>query len=229
MSAPERNPDTRPLPPGFITQFDTNYHAWFYVNTNTNPPTTQWTHPANDQKPASYAPPQGPPPSGGPGFPQIPGGSPYPQSNSPYPPQNNSPYPLRTTPLILERARRTPTRRVTAPMEALQKIVDGGAAPIHLVNGIKVVHPGVKVEVGVKTITMAEPLPLNNQVKDLALVVCLESCWAVVNTAAQVVVVMVVDMAVDMAEQPVMEAAMEVTRSSNLLRNKAVAWEPAVC
>ncbi|CUA70406.1 TOX high mobility group box family member 4 [Bos taurus] [Rhizoctonia solani] len=98
MSAPDHNPDTRPLPPGFVTQYDKNYNAWFYVNTNANPPTPQWTHPADDQKP-SYAPPSGPPPgpSGGPGFPQA-AGSPYPQSNSPYPPQSNSPYPPQNNP-----------------------------------------------------------------------------------------------------------------------------------
>ncbi|CAE7219158.1 unnamed protein product [Rhizoctonia solani] len=93
-----QNPDTRPLPPGFITQFDNNYNAWFYVNTNANPPTPQWTHPADDQKPPpppAFSPPPGPPPpSGGPAFP---GGPSYPQSGSPYPP-NNSPYPASNSP-----------------------------------------------------------------------------------------------------------------------------------
>ncbi|WOO82634.1 uncharacterized protein LOC62_04G006116 [Vanrija pseudolonga] len=47
MSAPGAQatvPET-PLPAGWIKQFDENYKAWFYVNTNTNPPTTQWEAP----------------------------------------------------------------------------------------------------------------------------------------------------------------------------------------
>ncbi|KAG8726961.1 hypothetical protein FRC12_022908, partial [Ceratobasidium sp. 428] len=139
MSSTQRNPDQRALPPGWVQQFESkrhssalstrlltvylefySYNAWFYVNTNANPPKTQWTHPADDKPPApappSFAPPSGPPPpqggqspypqggsspypmgggGGGPGFPQpSPGGnSPYPQGgNSPYP-QGNNPYP----------------------------------------------------------------------------------------------------------------------------------------
>ncbi|KAG8834188.1 hypothetical protein FRC20_007518, partial [Serendipita sp. 405] len=39
------NPDKRPLPPGWITQFDKNYNAWYYVKTDENPPVTIWEHP----------------------------------------------------------------------------------------------------------------------------------------------------------------------------------------
>ncbi|KAF7301170.1 WW domain-containing protein [Mycena indigotica] len=42
---PRTNPDARPLPSGWITQFDPNYNAWFYVNTLASPPITTWTHP----------------------------------------------------------------------------------------------------------------------------------------------------------------------------------------
>ncbi|KAI9063494.1 hypothetical protein FKP32DRAFT_722968 [Trametes sanguinea] len=35
---PPPNPDRRPLPPGWIEQWDSNYKAWFYVNTAENPP-----------------------------------------------------------------------------------------------------------------------------------------------------------------------------------------------
>ncbi|KDN50707.1 hypothetical protein RSAG8_01205, partial [Rhizoctonia solani AG-8 WAC10335] len=41
------NPDSRPLPPGFVTQFDTSYNTWFYINTQANPPRSQWLHPAD--------------------------------------------------------------------------------------------------------------------------------------------------------------------------------------
>ncbi|PFH50570.1 hypothetical protein AMATHDRAFT_60851 [Amanita thiersii Skay4041] len=63
-----KNPDTRPLPPGWITQFDTNYKAWFYVNTVAQPPVTTWVHPLGPPPapgaPAQtqYAAPSGPPP-----------------------------------------------------------------------------------------------------------------------------------------------------------------------
>ncbi|KAF7313361.1 WW domain-containing protein [Mycena chlorophos] len=91
---PPRNPDARPLPQGWITEFDPNYNAWFYVNTLTQPPVTTWTHPLG--APPSPGPPQGgyaPPPGGpenrGPGgyYPQQQG---YPGQyggGSPYPPQ----------------------------------------------------------------------------------------------------------------------------------------------
>ncbi|CAE6413426.1 unnamed protein product [Rhizoctonia solani] len=41
------NPDNRPLPPGFVTQFDPIYNTWFYINTQANPPRSQWLHPAD--------------------------------------------------------------------------------------------------------------------------------------------------------------------------------------
>ncbi|ESK93136.1 hypothetical protein Moror_8859 [Moniliophthora roreri MCA 2997] len=77
------NPDKRPLPPGWITQFDNNYRTWFYVNTNAQPPVTTWEHPANSAPPPpnQYAPPSGPPPPQGP--------SPM---QSPPPPDNRGPY-----------------------------------------------------------------------------------------------------------------------------------------
>ncbi|KAG9020414.1 hypothetical protein FS842_007342, partial [Serendipita sp. 407] len=40
------NPDKRPLPTGWIMQFDKTHDAWFYVNTVAHPPTTTWEHPA---------------------------------------------------------------------------------------------------------------------------------------------------------------------------------------
>lgn len=52
------NPDGRPLPPGFVTQFDPNYNAWFYINTNAGPPRSQWLHPADHHD-------QNNPPNGG--------------------------------------------------------------------------------------------------------------------------------------------------------------------
>ncbi|KAI0761750.1 hypothetical protein BC629DRAFT_1597274 [Irpex lacteus] len=77
MSQPQ-NPDARPLPPGWIQQYDRNYNTWFYVNTTTNPPQSSWTHPAGPAPPppANFAPPAGPPPPN----------SPYGQQ--PYPPQS---------------------------------------------------------------------------------------------------------------------------------------------
>ncbi|KAJ7638369.1 hypothetical protein FB45DRAFT_902627 [Roridomyces roridus] len=90
------NPDTRPLPPGWITEFDRNYNAWFYVNTTAQPPVTTWVHPG--AAPPPFSPPAGPPPGNqspyppqGSPYPQQ--GSPYPQQGSPYPPQQGSPYP----------------------------------------------------------------------------------------------------------------------------------------
>ncbi|KAF8898164.1 hypothetical protein CPB84DRAFT_1168473 [Gymnopilus junonius] len=71
MSAPppyEHNPDTRALPDGWITQFDNNYKAWFYVNTRASPPVTTWTHPLGPPPPPpqqQYAPPPNAPPNQG--------------------------------------------------------------------------------------------------------------------------------------------------------------------
>ncbi|KAG8726840.1 hypothetical protein FRC12_023042 [Ceratobasidium sp. 428] len=52
------NPDGRQLPPGFVTQFDTAYNTWFYINTNAQPPRSQWLHPADHHD-------QNNPPNGG--------------------------------------------------------------------------------------------------------------------------------------------------------------------
>ncbi|XAO25532.1 hypothetical protein I312_104360 [Cryptococcus bacillisporus CA1280] len=56
------NPDSRPLPDGWVQQFNNEHQAWFYVNTKApGGPASQWTHPADDQP--TYAPPPGNPPS----------------------------------------------------------------------------------------------------------------------------------------------------------------------
>ncbi|CCA66974.1 hypothetical protein PIIN_00811 [Serendipita indica DSM 11827] len=49
--AGSENPDKRPLPPGWITQFDKNYNTWYYVNTAEHPPRTVWEHPAGPAPP----------------------------------------------------------------------------------------------------------------------------------------------------------------------------------
>lgn len=54
-----QNPDTRPLPQGWVAQHDSARNAWFYVNTTVHPPTTQWEHPAGQ-----YSAPGAPPPAG---------------------------------------------------------------------------------------------------------------------------------------------------------------------
>ncbi|KAI0773694.1 hypothetical protein C8Q74DRAFT_1368266 [Fomes fomentarius] len=60
------NPDKRPLPPGWVEQYDQNYRAWFYVNTAESPPRSSWVHPLGPPPPApppsGYGPPPGPPP-----------------------------------------------------------------------------------------------------------------------------------------------------------------------
>ncbi|CAG7846691.1 SubName: Full=Uncharacterized protein {ECO:0000313/EMBL:CCA71492.1} [Serendipita indica DSM 11827] len=107
---PKSNPDTRPLPDGWITQWDPNYKAWFYVNTRESPPRSVWVHPAGppgSPQPQQYSAPSGAPPSNGPqekggsandyyqgsSSPYPQGSSPYPQGPSPYPQQGQSPYP----------------------------------------------------------------------------------------------------------------------------------------
>ncbi|KAJ3574886.1 hypothetical protein NP233_g1453 [Leucocoprinus birnbaumii] len=97
-SPPTRNPDSRPLPEGWVTQFDDNYKAWFYVDTRVDPVKITWEHPLGP--PGAGGPPPPPaydarPPSGpGPvGFPEANRStSPYPPqgSTSPYPPQGSS-------------------------------------------------------------------------------------------------------------------------------------------
>ncbi|KAK7696537.1 hypothetical protein QCA50_001195 [Cerrena zonata] len=83
------NPDRRPLPPGWIEQYDKNYKAWFYVNTNENPPKSIWVHPSGPPPPAGppqgFAPPPGPPPPGGGGYPPQGWGGPGWQGGSPPP------------------------------------------------------------------------------------------------------------------------------------------------
>ncbi|KAF8211664.1 hypothetical protein K438DRAFT_1807687 [Mycena galopus ATCC 62051] len=86
------NPDTRQLPPGWITQFDGNYNAWFYVNTQVQPPVTTWVHPLGaTPSPGAYGAPQG---SEKDYFPTPqPTGSPYPAAAAnPYPPQQGGGY-----------------------------------------------------------------------------------------------------------------------------------------
>ncbi|KAF8156150.1 hypothetical protein BJ912DRAFT_1151972 [Pholiota molesta] len=60
----QSNPDTRPLPEGWIAQYDQNYKTWFYVNTRATPPVTSWTHPMGPPPPQpQYAPPPTAPPA----------------------------------------------------------------------------------------------------------------------------------------------------------------------
>lgn len=42
------NTDQRPMPWGFVQRFDGQYQRWYYVNTQTNPPTPSWIHPADE-------------------------------------------------------------------------------------------------------------------------------------------------------------------------------------
>ncbi|KAF5390470.1 hypothetical protein D9757_005317 [Collybiopsis confluens] len=78
---PNENPDRRQLPPGWVSQYDSSYRAWFYVNTGTNPPVTTWAHPLG-------APPSPPPPLPNYG---APSGPPPPGPGSPGYGYNNSP------------------------------------------------------------------------------------------------------------------------------------------
>ncbi|KAH9987887.1 hypothetical protein BJV77DRAFT_1070349 [Russula vinacea] len=65
MSAPPHtgNPDRRPLPDGWITRYDDNYRAWYYVDTRAQPPRSSWDHPStqglppSSSQPGGYAPP----------------------------------------------------------------------------------------------------------------------------------------------------------------------------
>jgi len=67
---PNANPDGRPLPPGWITEYDNNYRAWFYVNTTVNPPVTTWVHPLVEAPSSNsyYGAPSGPPPDSAYGY-----------------------------------------------------------------------------------------------------------------------------------------------------------------
>merc|ERR1712096_412765 len=44
-----KNEDTRPLPDGWVKQFDNNYKQHFYVDTRANPPRSTWIHPIDEQ------------------------------------------------------------------------------------------------------------------------------------------------------------------------------------
>ncbi|KAG1753273.1 hypothetical protein EDB19DRAFT_1668361 [Suillus lakei] len=59
MSSPPPNPDLRPLPRGWLAQYNWEYKAWFYVNEMEQPPRSSWEHPLG---PPQYTPPPGPPP-----------------------------------------------------------------------------------------------------------------------------------------------------------------------
>lgn len=64
MSPPyDANPDRRPLPDGWIAQYDPNYKAWYYVNTLAKPPIPTWIHPLGPATPSlpEYSPPAVPP------------------------------------------------------------------------------------------------------------------------------------------------------------------------
>ncbi|KZT74466.1 hypothetical protein DAEQUDRAFT_782151 [Daedalea quercina L-15889] len=86
---PRENPDRRPLPPGWTSQWDSNYNAWFYVNTQENPPRSSWVHPLGppgSPAPQSYAPPLGPPPPDSRGYSPGYQGPPEPQRYDGYSP-----------------------------------------------------------------------------------------------------------------------------------------------
>ncbi|KAF7354845.1 WW domain-containing protein [Mycena sanguinolenta] len=83
---PYPNPDTRQLPDGWVSQWDANYNAWFYINTLAQPPVPTWDHPLGPA-PGAYSSPQG-------AFPEPQHASPYPEAASPFPSQQSaSPYP----------------------------------------------------------------------------------------------------------------------------------------
>jgi len=66
MSATAGNPDRRPLPDGWITRWDDNYRAWYYVDTRAQPPRSSWDHPLGlppSSPPGGYAPPSNAPPN----------------------------------------------------------------------------------------------------------------------------------------------------------------------
>ncbi|KAG2070021.1 hypothetical protein BDR04DRAFT_656943 [Suillus decipiens] len=54
MSYPPPNPDSRPLPRGWVAQYNWDYKSWFYVNEMEQPPRSSWEHPLG---PPQYAPP----------------------------------------------------------------------------------------------------------------------------------------------------------------------------
>ncbi|KAH9991627.1 hypothetical protein BJV74DRAFT_884795 [Russula compacta] len=79
------NPDRRALPDGWITRWDDNYRAWYYVDTRANPPRASWEHPlGTPSSPPSLPSPTTPARGYGPGS----GGSPpYPVQGQAYPGQ----------------------------------------------------------------------------------------------------------------------------------------------
>jgi hypothetical protein len=101
------NPDKRPLPHGWIQQYDSryvvlspmlyvstgvhsSYKTWFYVDTNAANLTPSWTHPSGP-RPTS----QGPQPTSGPASPAPPKAtSPPPQPATPGQPENPDKRPL---------------------------------------------------------------------------------------------------------------------------------------
>ncbi|PWN35828.1 uncharacterized protein FA14DRAFT_47635 [Meira miltonrushii] len=60
--------DDRPLPEGWVKQWDSNYNRHFYVDTRANPPRSIWVHPSDEGKSSQppqqqFTAPSGPPPS----------------------------------------------------------------------------------------------------------------------------------------------------------------------
>jgi hypothetical protein len=124
---------------GWITQYDTTYNAWFYVNTRANPPRSEWKHPADLFGQQGFAPPGGPPPvSGGsaqsyyqgtdsvspyPQQPQQPAYGAAPGGYSPYP--AGSPYPQQPQQQYAQTPGGSDTK---GPMGALGGAAGGGAA-----------------------------------------------------------------------------------------------------
>jgi WW domain len=73
-SSSHSSSDDRPLPEGWIKQWDKSYGRYFYVDTKASPPRSIWVHPHDekDSKGSSagtdekkFAPPSGPPPPSG--------------------------------------------------------------------------------------------------------------------------------------------------------------------
>ncbi|KAF8629636.1 hypothetical protein AX15_003369 [Amanita polypyramis BW_CC] len=67
MSAPPQdNPDKRPLPSGWVSQYNPDYRTWYYINTTAHPPLSTWVHPLDSPSQApptsQYAAPPGSPP-----------------------------------------------------------------------------------------------------------------------------------------------------------------------
>uniref|UniRef100_A0A0K3C3I9 FGENESH: predicted gene_1.20 protein n=1 Tax=Rhodotorula toruloides TaxID=5286 RepID=A0A0K3C3I9_RHOTO len=98
--------DSRPLPDGWIQQFDHNHQRAYWVDTKTTPTRSIWTHPLDDpdyqasQRAPSWGPPPGPPPShdnnGNSGYPfSQPSPSlapPVPYATSPAPQEPSNPF-----------------------------------------------------------------------------------------------------------------------------------------